>query len=123
MIGHRQVADADADLIVEPDVKRINPRKNTAVPTSEIEVQHGHNLGSGASRFDIVGIQQKHEVTIYLLDERVFVFGVGNPGSHHAHGHLGHFIGMGVIHEGTGAAGDKFIHKSLPRLDCGLRQA
>ena len=46
--------------------------------------------------------------------------GVGDPQAHHAHGHLHHFVGMRVVHEGAGAARpEPRRRRSLPTGDAG----
>jgi hypothetical protein len=47
---------------------------------------------------------------------------VRDPEAHHAHGHLRHFIGMRVVHEGAGPTRDELIDKGFAWLNCGLGQ-
>ena len=46
-----------------------------------------------------------------------------DPHAHHAHGHLHHFVGVRVVHEGARAARLELVHKGLAHGDRGLVQA
>ena len=120
MVGHGEVAETHPHLVVLADDERINTWEDTAIPSPKIEVDHGHNLRGVGARIDIVGVQQDTEVTIYLVNQRMFGLGMGDPKSHHAHRHLRHFIGMGVVHKRARAPRHKFIDKRFSGLDRGL---
>ena len=127
MVRHREVAEANAHLVVVPHVQRVDTRKDAAVPGPQIEVQHGHDLGRHAAGFDVVGVEQKNEVAVHAVNQwmlAVFIeLGVRDPKAHHAHGHLRHFVGMWVVHEGTGAARLEFVDKSFAHRNRRLVQA
>ena len=46
VVGHRQVADADAHPFTTPHRQRIDARENSAVESPQIEVRHGQDLGT-----------------------------------------------------------------------------
>ena len=123
MIGHGEIADANADLVMLSYHQGVYTGKYPAVPAPEVEIQHRHHLGRVASRIDIVGTQKKDEITIHFLDQGMLLPGVGHPESHHSHRHLDHFIRVGVIHEGSRAARHEFIDESLTGRDAGLGQS
>ena len=47
---------------------------------------------------------------------------MGDPQTHHAHGHLRHLIGVWVVHEGSRPARHKLVHKGLSHRDLFLVQ-
>jgi hypothetical protein len=94
-------------------IERVDAGEDAAVPAPQVEVQHRHDLGRVAARVDVVGVEQKAEVPVHLIDQRVLGFGMRDPEAHHAHGHLRHLIRVRVIHEGAGTACDKLIDKGL----------
>jgi hypothetical protein len=103
VVGHGQVADADAHLVALAHVQRVDARKDAAVPGPQIEVQHGVDLGRVAARIDVVGVEQEAEVALHLVDQAdVRSLGMRDPEAHHAHGHLRHLVGVRVVHEGAG---------------------
>jgi len=122
VIGHRQVADADAHLVAFAYVQGVDAGEHAAVPAPQIEVQHRHDLGRCRAGIDVESIQQEAEVAVNFVDQRMFGFRVRDPQAHHAHRHLRHFVGMRVVHEGAGAARDKLINEGLAGLDAGLVQ-
>ena len=109
MVGHGEVAHANAHLVAVAHVERIDTGEHPAVPRPQVEVQHGHGFWRHAAGVNVIGIQQKYKVTVHLADQRRFYFGVCYPETHHAHGHLRHFIRMRVVHEGTRPASHKLI--------------
>ena len=127
MVRHGQVAKADAHLVVVTHVQRVDARKDAAVPRPQIEVQHGHDFGRHAAGLYVVGVEQKNEVAVHAVNQwmlAVFVeLGVRDPKAHHAHGHLRHFVGVRVVHEGAGTARLKFVDKSFAHRNRRLVQA
>ena len=123
VVGHRQVAHADAHLVVQAHVERVDAGEDAAVPRPQVEVQHRHDLGRVAARLDVVGIEQEDEVAVDLVDQRMPVLGVRDPEAHHPHRHLHHLVGMRVVHEGAGPACDELVDEGLARRDAGLGQA
>ena len=123
MVGHGQVAHADAYLVVQAHVERIDARKHPAVPGPKVEVQHGHDFGRVAAGVDVVGVEQKTKVALHLGNPGVGRLGVGDPHAHHAHGHLRHLVGVRVVHECAGAAGLELVDKGLARLNGRLGEA
>mmetsp|Transcript_5442 Transcript_5442/g.20833 ORF Transcript_5442/g.20833 Transcript_5442/m.20833 type:complete len:566 (-) Transcript_5442:6566-8263(-) len=123
VVGHRQVADADAHLVVLAHVQGIDPRKHSAVPRPEVEVQHRHDLGRVGTRLDVVGVEQEDEVAVDFFDQRVLGLGVRHPEAHHSHRHLRHLVGVRVVHESARPPGHELVDKGLPGLDGHLREA
>ncbi len=121
VVGHGQVADPDPDPVMLPHYQRVDAGKGAAVPGPQVEVGHLIDPGRGGARFDVVGVQQEHEISVDPHQRRVFR--MGNPETHHAHRHLHHFIGMRVVHEGAGAARHELIDEGFARRDSGLGQA
>src|SRR5450830_1292139 len=120
MIGHGQVADADAHAVVLPHRQRIDAGEGATVPGPQVEVEHGVDLGRGGARIDVVSVEQEHEIAIDAHEIRIL--GMGDPEAHHAHRHLHHFIGMRVIHESAGAARSELVDESFTRRDARLGQ-
>ncbi len=123
VVGHRQVAHADADLVVLPDDQRIDAGKDAAVPGPQVEVEHRHDLRRVAAGIDVVGREQETEVAVDLVDQRMLVLRMGDPETHHAHRHLHHLVGVRVVHEGAGAARHELVDEGLARRNARLRQA
>ena len=123
VVGHGQVAHPQPHPVAQAHVERVDTRKGPAVPGPEVELEHGVDLGGAGTRLDVVGIEQKAEVAVYLADQRVGCFRVGDPEAHHAHGHLRHFVRMGVVHEGARTARHKLIDKGLADRDLRLCHA
>jgi hypothetical protein len=122
VVGHRQVAHADAHL-VQAHHQRVDAGEDAAVPAPQVEVEHGHDLRRVAAGIDVVGVEQEAEVAVDLVDQRVLALGVRDPEAHHAHRHLHHLVGMRVVHEGAGAARHELVDEGLARRDAGLVQA
>ena len=114
MVGHRQVAHPDPYAITQACDDRTDRRIHGAVKSPDIEIKHGVDIGCFASWLHIEGIEQEAIIPIHLGDEWVRCFGMCHPESHHAHRHLGHFIGMWVIHERARPLGDEFIDEGFP---------
>ena len=121
MIGHGQVAHADAHPISLSHDKRGDPGKSAAVHGPQVEIQHGVDARRRAARIDVVRVQQKCEVAIDWHEARILW--MGNPQPHHSHRHLRGFIGMRVIHEGPRAPRDELVHERLARFDGGLGES
>jgi hypothetical protein len=102
VVGHRQVADADAHLVHVPHHQRVDAREDAAVPAPQVEVQHRHDLRRVAAGIDVVGVEQEAEVAVDLVDQRVLCLRVRDPEAHHPHRHLHHLVGVRVVHEGAG---------------------
>ena len=64
---------------------------------------------------------RKQEIAIDRHEGRVLR--VDDEEAHHAHGHLHHFVGMRVVHEGTGLHEVELVDEGLAGLDMRLRQA
>ena len=122
VVGHGQVAHAQAHPVVVPHHQRVNPREDPAVEGPQIEVEHLHDLRRVGAGLDVVGAEQEAEVAVHLVDQRMVFLGVGDPEAHHAHGHLHHLVGMGVIHKGAGAAGDELVNEGFAHRDRRLVQ-
>ena len=71
MVRHRQVADADAHLVVLPHDQRIDAGEDAAVPAPQVEVEHRHDLRRVAAGIDVVGVEQEDEVAVDLVDQRM----------------------------------------------------
>src|SRR3990167_1502672 len=71
VIGHRQIAHPDPHFVVFTNNQRINAREGPTVPGPQIKIQHGHYFGRIATRFNVIRIQQKHEVSVDFRDVRV----------------------------------------------------
>jgi hypothetical protein len=71
VVGHRQVADADAHLVALAHHQRVDAREDAAVPAPQVEVEHRHDLRRGAAGLDVVGVEQEAEVAVDLVDQRV----------------------------------------------------
>jgi hypothetical protein len=127
VIRHRQVADADAHLVVLPHARRVDARKDAAVPAPEVEVEHRHDLRREAAGVVVVGVEQEAEVAVDLVDQRVLASVINarvrDPEAHHAHRHLHHLVGVRVVHEGTGPARHELVDMGLARRDARLVQA
>ena len=123
MVGHGEVADPDAHLVIEAHVERVDGGKHPAVPAPDVEVQHGVDLGCAGTGLHIEGIEQEAEVAVHLADVGVLGLGMGDPETHHAHGHLHHFVRVRVVHEGARAACHEFVHLGLADRNRFLGQA
>ena len=123
VVGHGQVADAHPHPVVQADVQCIDPREDPAVPAPQVEIEHGHDPRGVAARLDVIGVEQEDKIPVHRGDQRVVLPRVGHPGAHHAHGHLGHLVGVGVVHEGAGPARREFVDKGLARPDRRLGEA
>mmetsp|Transcript_3946 Transcript_3946/g.6462 ORF Transcript_3946/g.6462 Transcript_3946/m.6462 type:complete len:479 (+) Transcript_3946:87-1523(+) len=123
VVGHRQVAHADAHLVALTHVQRIDAREDAAVPRPQVEVEHRHDLGRVGTRLDVVGVEQEDEVAVDFFDQRVLGLGVRHPEAHHSHRHLRHLVGVRVVHESARPPGHELVDKGLPGLDGHLREA
>ena len=123
VVGHGEITDANPHLVIEPDVQGIDARKDAAVPGPQIEVQHFRDLGRRGAGLDVVGAQEETEVPVHFVDQRMFGLGMRDPKTHHAHGHLGHFVGMGVVHECPRTARNELVDEGFAGLDRWLIQA
>ena len=120
MIGHRQVADANAHAIALAHDERVDARERPAVERPDIEVEHGAGFRRKAAGIDVVGVEQEHKIAIDAV--QTGILRVRDPKAHHAHGHLRHFIGVRVIHERAGTRCNELIDESLARPDRRLVQ-
>ena len=120
VIGHGQIADADAHLVVQSHVQAVDTRKDTAVPRPQVLIEHGHDLGRIAAGVNVIGVEQEAKITLHVVNQWMFGLGVCDPKTHHAHGHLCHFVGVRVVHERAGAACHELVHKGLTGLNGGL---
>jgi hypothetical protein len=110
VVGHREVANADAHPVTKADIEGIDAREGPTVEGPQIEIEHGVDLRHHAARVDVVGVQQEAEVTVCLVDPRVLLAWMGHPEAHHPHRHLDHFVGVRMVHEGARAACHEFVH-------------
>ena len=123
MVGHCQVADAQANLVVLAHHQWIDAGKDAAVPAPQVEVEHRHDLGRVAAGVNVVGVEQEDEVAVDLVDQWVLLLGVRDPEPHHAHRHLHHLVSMRVVHESARPARDELVDVGLARWNAGLVQA
>jgi len=115
VVGHREISNADAHLVIEPHIERVDTGEDAAVPRPQIEVKHRHDFWRVTARVDVEGIEQEAEVALDLVDKRVLGFGVRDPKAHHPHRHLRHLIRMRVVHEGAWPPRHELIHERLAR--------
>ena len=118
VVGHREVAHADADPVAHADDERIDARERAAVPGPEIEVQHGADLRREAAGIDVVGVDEEDEVAIDPVERGVVR--MHHDEAHHAHRHLHHLIRVRVIHEGAGLLHLELVDEGLAGLDLRL---
>ena len=104
VVSHGQVAYADAYPVALLGHHGCDGREGTAVERPDVEVRHLVDARRHGARLYRVGAQQESVVTLNLINQGVLAFGMGDPQPHHAHGHLHHFVGVRVVHEGAGAA-------------------
>ena len=123
VVGHGEVAETDAHLVVLADHQRVYAGEDAAVPAPDVEVQHGHGLGGVGTGIYVVGVEQEHKVAVHFVDQRVLGLGVGDPETHHAHGHLGHLVRMRVVHKCAGPPRYKLVNKGLAGIDSFLIQS
>ncbi len=120
VVGHGEVAHADAHALAGARHQRGDAGKGAAVPGPEVEVEHGVDLGHARSGIDVVGVDEKGVVAIDRHLPRVF--GMDDEQAHRAHGHLHHFVSVRVVHEGAAFAQLEFIDEGLAGRDLRLRQ-
>ena len=120
VIGHGEVAHANAHPVSQAHHQRIDARKRAAVPGPQVEIEHGRDLRRVAAGIDVVGIDEEHEVAVHAMQRRIFR--VHHDEAHHAHGHLHHLVGVRVIHEGAGLLHLEFVDESLAGLNLRLGQ-
>src|SRR6478736_326993 len=116
--GHGEIAHPDAHAIVEPHWHDINGRKDPRVARPDIEVSHLSDLRQGGAGVEPVGTHDEDEVPIGAAEVRVLW--VDDDHAHHAHGHLHHLIGMGVVHEGTAALEHELVDEGPVHRDVRL---
>src|SRR6056300_1436080 len=122
MVCHCQVTDANSDTFVQSSHQGVKARKNTTVPSPEIELEHRVYLRHGSSWFNVVGTKEKTIISIHFFNPRMWLSRMSYPKSHHSHCHLRHFIGMRVVHEGARSLGFKLVQKSFSWWDTFLVQ-
>ena len=123
VVGHGQIAHADAHLVTLTSHQRADSGEGAAVESPDIEIRHLVDARRHGAGLDRIGAEQEGIVALHLVDQRVGCLGVSDPQAHHAHGHLHHLIRMRVVHEGAGAARLELVDEGLARRDMGLVQA
>jgi len=121
VIGHSEIADPYSDSIVLTCDQRRDTGKRAAVPGPQIEIDHRIDAWRVAAGFDVVGVHQEHEVAVDGVQG--WVLWMHDDGTHHAHRHLHHVVGMRVIHERARVIHVELVHPGLARLNRGLREA
>jgi len=112
--GHGEIAEPDADLLAFAGNDVVDAGEDTAVPGPHIEVGHLGDLWHISAWIDVVGRHQEHEVPVDAAEGRILR--MHHEETHHAHGHLDHFVGMGVVHEGPALLELEFVDERLARL-------
>ena len=120
VVGHGEVAHADAHPFAQTGHQRIDTRERAAVPRPQIEIEHGVDLRGIAAGIDVVGVDEEHEVAVHAMQRRILRMHHDEP--HHAHRHLHHLVGVRVIHEGAGLLHLEFVDEGLAGLDLRLVQ-
>ena len=111
VIGHGEIADANADTIILAHDHVVDPREHAAVEREQVEIHHGAHLRGSAAGIDVVVAEQEHEVTIDPHEFRIFR--MSDPEAHHPHRHLHHLVRVGVIHECARPLGGELVHIGL----------
>ena len=121
MVRHGQVAHAHADAVALVDNQRVDIRKDPAVPCPEVEIGHRHDARHIGAGVDVEGVQHDQEIAVHGPEGRVL--GMHDEHAHHAHRHLHHLVGMGVIHEGAGFDQVELVDIGLARRDRRMAEA
>ena len=120
VIGHGQVANANPYPIALAHNQWINAGEGAAVPCPQVEIQHGADLWNIRTGFDVESVEKENEIAIDAVFSGIARMHDEEP--HHTHGHLNHFVGMGMVHEGPALSEFELVDERLSRFDVRLRE-
>src|SRR5438093_8538386 len=93
---HAEIREAYPHAIAEPDGQRSSARKDAAVESENVEVEHHRRIGLRSSRLDEPFIQENREVAIDSAQGRIAW--MDDEESVRSHPDLYHFVEVRVIH-------------------------
>ena len=118
VVHAREIAEADAHTFAALGEQRLGARIDPCIHGQQVKIRHLVGIGAARARLQLPGREQDGVVTV--RKRASWTARMHDNHAHQAHGHLGHLVMVGVVHEGAVLAEGPLIDKGLARLDRGL---